>query len=536
MDITEKDARLRYFYLIDTNSLAQKVSDKLEPTADPKTLFDLIFRQMEQSCERYLNFVWSPNSFNNSGKPDIYSNPILRIVLKHHCILHGFLSAVEKDSQNRDCIKISGAKDTMLHCGYFYTNFYREKPTYMPDNYNVEAIDSLPQVYNQYKNRFNKYSDSYSYKILINHCQDFCNNFPNVSRYEGSWACFIYTMPEVLTLNRTIGNFQNPQSKTPGKYNKSLIKYYNNLFSCYKKWYYQNNLTLEDKILFESAMEPIYGFRFFFYASKLIHKIHTAPIHDTDLTYKDLEGTAMLKLILQAAQLPIIYNRSVFLEHAIRSVLSSQFLKSQNYQESSCILFTRLSKKAVPKELLSLSGMEHIRIYLQKLTYVALPLLEDIWDVIIYKLNHNSSSKDKFCINIDTYRSYLTENYMAIASDYSWYFEKDSEEQMSEFSQDSFYEKLTSANIETIYQEFCFPSVKYSAFETDSFQDLLLGYFKKERFINPKPELYQQYMSFMAEGEASVNKGIYNDELKFFKHHAEAILAYAESLMPLKKQ
>lgn len=534
MDVTEKDARLRYFYLIDTDSLAQKIGVQLKPTEAPNILFDSIFEQMKQSCERYLNFIWSPNSFNNSSKPDIYSHPILQIVLKHHCILHGFLSAVEKDSQNRERIKISGAKDAMLHCGYFYTNFYKENPISAPNNYSIETDNQLSQRYNQYKKRFNNYSDSYSYDILISRCKDFCNDFPNVSRYEGSWACFIYTMPEVLTLNRTIGNFQNPQPKAHGKYNKSLIKYYNNLFSCYKEWYYHNNLTLEDKILFESAMEPIYGFRFFFYASKLIHKIHTASIHDTDLTYKDLEGTAMLQLILQAAQLPIIYNRSVFLEHAIRSVLSSKFLKSQNYQESSRSLFTRLSKKAVPKELLSLSGMEHIRIYLQRLKYVVLPLLEDIWDVIIYKLNHNSSFKDKFCINIDTYRSYLTENYMAIASDYSWYFEKDKEEQMSEFSQDNFYEKLTSANIETIYQEFYFPAVKYSGFETDSFQDLLLGYFKKERLVNPEPNLFQQYMHFMAKGEASVNKGILNDELNFFKHHTQAILTYAENLMPLK--
>ncbi len=530
MDIKEKDARLRYFYLIDTDPLTERIAAELksEQNANPEILFDSIFKHIKQLCERYLNFIWSPNSFNNSDNFDIGLSQILQDVLKYHCILHGFLSAVEKDSQNRERIKISGAKDAMLQCGYFSTNFYKNNPASASNNDNID--ENLSQRYNQRKKSFNTNSDSYSYSILINRCQDFCNDFPNVSACEGNWACFIYTMPEVLTLNKTINNFQNSQSKVHNKYNKSLIKNYNKLFSCYKEWYYRHNLTLEDKILFESAMEPIYGFRFFFYASKLIHKMHTASFQDTDLTYKDLEGTAMLRLIQQTAQLPVIYNRSVFLAYAIRSVLSGKTLESQNHQESSNSLFTTLSARAVPKELLILSGMEHIRVYLQKLKYVALPLLEDIWDVIIYKLNQNLSPKDNLYINIETYRSCLTDNYSAIANDYSRLFEKDTKEKKSVFRETNFYEELNFPDIDTIYQDFCFPAAEYSTSETASFKNLLSGYFKKERFTSPEPDLYQQYKPFMVENKFP--RGIFNNELKLFNQHTGAILAYAKTLTP----
>lgn len=518
MEVNEKDAYIKYFYLIDTENLVEKIRARLTSDISLEKSFDIIFDEIENSCEQYLDFIWSPNSFNNSTTCNKNSKMILDMVLKHHCILCGFLSAVKEYSLKEDRIKISAKNDSMLRCGYFYTKFFTKKPSPTSDNEkifsNIYQEPNIYQEYNQRKKYFNQYSYLYSYNILKNHCQSFQNDFLMVPRYEGNWARFIYMNPAVFTFNKSIEKHPN-----------TMIKNYENLFLDYKNWYYKNNLSIEDKLLFESAIEPIYGFRFFFYALQLIHRIYTAPVHTTNITLKDLEGSLILNFIQKTAQLPIIYNRCVFLEHAVHSILISKSLKSQDYREKHNSLFSHLSQKMSPKEMLLSSGLEHIMIYLQNLKYVALPLLENLWDVVIYKLNQ---SVDNFCIDMNVYRSYIAKNYMIITEDYSQYIGKE-----EVLNKNILYKKIASKNIETMYKDFCFftKDKKYSTYEYDSFKELLSEYLKKERFTTPEVDLYHQFMFSFTKSKTSENKYFFNDELNFHKRHVENIFSYAKDII-----
>lgn len=255
------------------------------------------------------------------------------------------------------------------------------------------------------------------------------------------------------------------------------------------------------------------------------------------MSLKDLEGQITLNLIQQTAQLPVIYNRSVFLEHAISSVLASKFLNSQDYQENCRSLFSTTSRKPSSKISLLSTGQMHMESYLQKLKHVALPLLEDLWDVITYKLNDNTLYTGSPCINMETYRTYIQKNYAAMSADYTWYFEN--EERLHGLNEDYLYQKAASENIETMYQSWEFLSSgnksstslqkQHSSYERNSFQHLLFDYFKKERFTVQQKDLYQQLMSpFSTDSIEDISK--HTNILNFQKYHRENIFSFAESL------
>lgn len=127
----------------------------------------------------------------------------------------------------------------------------------------------------------------------------------------------------------------------------------------------------------------------------------------------------LLSLIRQASRLPVIYDKSVFLDHAISSVIKGRYLKDWEYRGKSTSLFSSTSREPVSKQLLVTSGFEQIRKYFQKLKYLAIPLLENVWDALTDKLNQNIHC---FHINTDTYLSYIHKNCTTTGCDYSHFF------------------------------------------------------------------------------------------------------------------
>ena len=108
----ERNALLKYFYLIDTERLAENVNDKLHHSTAPGEMFQVMFSEIKKTCEKYIEFIWSPYSFNYPGSSREVKAPSYSFdeILKNHCILHGFQSAVKEKADGS--IKISGGKDS----------------------------------------------------------------------------------------------------------------------------------------------------------------------------------------------------------------------------------------------------------------------------------------------------------------------------------------------------------------------------------------------------------------------------------------
>lgn len=503
----ERNALLKYFYLIDTERLAENVNDKLHHSTAPGEMFQVMFSETKKACEKYTEFIWSPYSFNYPGGSRAVKDPGYSFdeILKNHCILHGFQSAVKEKADG--AIKISGGKDSQLRKGCFGTGHFKDKPAPVSDD--SDSDKTIYQNYNEYKHRFHNHPNSYSYCILKKSCTKSCTDFPTVPSHDGNWGCFIFTNKRVLTLDNNISSHSG-----------AVLKNYGKLFEDSVQWPQIHGLLPEDSLLFESAMERIYGFHFFSYAAKLLHKVHTdsSSLVDGGITYKDLEGTMLLNVIQQAARLPAVYSRSFFLEYAIDSVMRSKYPKDHEYQEKPASLFSHISKN--PASLISLltSGFEHIRKYLQKLSCVALPLLCSVWDSLTDELNRKGGHLH---INIDTYRNYIQKNLPSMHKDHSHYFQPEKPSDSAE----------RSGNTDPIWQDFSFKGTLSTKYERDSFTTLLFDYLNTDRLI-PHPNLYHMLTPYQ---DKIKELGKHTEELNFYKSHFENILSFAESItLPIK--
>lgn len=524
MESFEKEARLKYFYLIDTEKLINNIEENLKTQnlSSPDLIFDTIFSEIKTICNPYIQFISSSDSFDN---PEFYNNYLDQIkflqceILKNHCIVHGFLTAINKLDSEEKRIKISGANDYNLRQGYFKTDYFQNK---LPLKDAKESLNvNIFQEYDQHKKRFNKNINLRSYNILRNcHCgsgdeiiddTNSNNNFINVHRHNGNWGCFIYTNPTVRTLD---------QSK--GKKPKNFITNYENLLTECIKWCHDNELLFEDKLLFECKMESIYGFSFFIYAAQLLDRIHSSPSDEKIITLKDLEGSLMLELIQKTAQLPIVYNHSFFLEYAIQSVLASRRLRTQNFRSKPNSLFEYVSTASASKEQLIISGFHDISMYLQKLRFV-IPLLEDLWDVAINNLNENNLSS---YIDIKSYRSYISSNYPMITQNYTSYMED--KKKLSQINEKTF-RNTNSAKTDMLYREYKF--MLLSSGIRSNLSNLLSDYFDKVKKIPVESaNLYEHVL---------LNPGLPPEKLppsqtngaNFLKTYTENILSFAETLV-----
>lgn len=524
MELFEKEARLKYFYLIDTEKLINNIKENLktQKLSTPDLIFDTIFSEIKAICAPYIQFIFSVDSFNN---PEFYNDNLAQInflqckILKNHCIIHGFHTAISELDSKEKPIKISGANDYNLRRGYFKTDYFEKK--LQSKDAKEPVSENIFQDYNQYKDRFKKNIDLRSYNILKNcHCDpdgkltkynpNSTDNFLKVHRHNGNWGCFIYTNDKVRTLEHS-----------KGKRSKNFITNYGKLLKECINWCHDNKLLSEDKLLFECKMESIYGFSFFIYAAQLLDKIHMSSSNDEELTLKDLEGRLMLELIQNTAQLPIVYNRSFFLEYAIQSVLASKYLRAQNFRSKSNSGFEYVSATSVPKKDLIISGFHDISMYLQKLKYVV-PLLEDLWDVAVNKLNKNNSSS---YIDINSYSSYISSNYAKIAQDYTLLMED--KKILSQINKETF-KNITTPETNMLYREYEFMSLSSSI--RNNFSRLLSDYFDKiNKIPTESTNLYEHVLLHPSLSSREKLRSKTN-EANFLKVYTENVLLFAETI------
>lgn len=246
-----------------------------------------------------------------------------------------------------------------------------------------------------------------------------------------------------------------------------------------------------------------------------------SPSNEKEVTLKDLEGSLMLKLIQKTAQLPIVYNRSFFLEYAIQSVLAAKHLRAQNFRSKTNSLFEHLSFAPTSKESLIINGFRDIFMYLQKLKF-AIPLLEDLWDVAINNLNENDSSSH---IDIKNYCSYISSNYTKIAQDYSLLMED--KKRLSQINAETF-RNIKPINTDILYREYKFMSLSSNI--RNNLSKLLSDYFDNIKKIPTETaNLYEHVL---------LNPGLppeklfpsHTNEANFLKTYTANILSFAETI------
>lgn len=397
MENTQKQKdMINYLFLIDTEAVIQKVKTEVRTSKDPYNntmvfhdIFKIIYNHPE--CKPYWDFFTSENSFNHTKKPDFVSVRggfyiFMKVILRNHCILHGLNQTLKR--RNETPVEISFANDKAVHAGHL-------RPQTRSD---FSYIKYSPQCYYQHKQRLIKHPYYYSCKLI----QDISatkEDYPSVPPYAGTWVRFLFTNSIVSYFNRSIGK-------------RSSIKYYENLKREVSKE--SSELNTEDQVLFKSAMENIYGFSFFQSVSELLRQVYdknTQPQKGFRFSYHDIEGAVLQNLIEQTAQLPFTYNRYFFLEYAIFSIRSSEILEDDIKTLNKNALFDHVTTSSPSLNQLILDGLSKAEHYLRQLHYIVIPLLENLWDIVMDSLKEE--------ITLESYCNYIRQYSHLLCADFS---------------------------------------------------------------------------------------------------------------------
>lgn len=453
--VSEKYYRLKYFYLIDINKCINTIKkseiyQKYNPakTDDIASLFQYIFSEMITASGDYFNYLQVNHYYFSRDALDPYTNCLYylcEVSLFHHCLIHGFISSTNYDSVSKYClfdekssfiykannsskkemIKLSATTEDDILSGYLKSSPILTKQ----DNFS----DKRYATYNSMYHRFWEYDAScnpnqntiskataiskeelYSKKILK------YNYFPGETLsakssqaievekiYSNAVLYLLRECPAARKLDRSI-NKNNTSSK--------IIQNYNALIKETKDWKKNNSLSQMDTILFDAYVEKIYGIYLYSSIHPLINQISSntsniASDHENssgkyDLTILNSQGL-WSTIRHYVSLLPITYNRALFLECACRATINTKYPKIEKPDKGTTIIGTRDTSLNYEDKYLS-TALVLIGNYFRRLLYITLPILEDLWDVIINELN----------IDFRHYQSYIKKYYKLINYNY----------------------------------------------------------------------------------------------------------------------
>lgn len=420
-------AKLKYFYLIDVNSIVDKIKEtetykdfKRKANASADDLFLAIFAEIIHVAQPYCGFLLSenhitpPSIFNELPEIKIDKIPnrfLCEFSLFHHCIISSFITQVEKhpitSKRYGDSIRLSGSNEDELTQGYFAFADSTVDPNSNQANdvlaYEDPEQDSKSQrFYSRYVQycKNNKPLDNgqryYSKQILNMHSSTVINGANDrltVKRWIGNPCLFLF-------IDRTVKDFDKELVSTKSSADDMLNKY-QKLAQKYIQWH--NGLLFEtDKILFNHFIEKYYHFSSYYYMNKLLQ-----DIDDPSSTISKLNSPTFLDLTAKYIyRLPITYNRSIFLKYAIDALTDSTNLHSTFPSDPN----TRLKYDGhMANDKYTLAALDLYGDYLRALHHIAIPLVTDLWIAITNALHLESKH----------YEGYILSHFNTITFDYT---------------------------------------------------------------------------------------------------------------------
>lgn len=386
MNTSILDAQLKYFFLIDTEQITEQICKEF-PTIGSSETFSYIFDRIMSSTKLYSRYLSTDlktykNFFSNVGSSNNFSKkvPMLKLLqntLLNNLVLHSYF---ELFTQNRANVSISAPNSNALKKD-FYGNveklqgdadsqqFYRRKGYVQNTIFPKAFIELL--------------SGTTTWKSI------------NVKPTYGTTCDFIIT-------NRYVSTFDKKVEEQYLRGN-SIITAYNNLYNQY--YISQKNLKSSlSRLTFCLQMNTVYGFDFFHYISQYLNQIHQLPSLDKKFSLKNLAGENLLSIISQVADLPLFYNKHVFLEYAFQELENSTDFSSAYYEcsSSSAALILNLPPKTPAQE--TEGAFYLLRNFFQTLTNITIPVLLSLWKVIITKLLSEG------CLSENDFAEYIKNN------------------------------------------------------------------------------------------------------------------------------
>lgn len=395
--------QLQYFYLFNVdqivNSIIEKISGKNMDSPDLlEVIFKQVFQEVSHRSSRYGSFLDLDSSsiFFGEDRSDYQIRGIFQLMyltLQNNCILNAFFHELACNSSS---ITITGKNEPSIkHSITDMIHGHHRKN--LPGEVRSQFFDSRKKILNSNK-------DSYAAAIIndMNNDNGGATDKFHISalQYLAPTANFLFTEDSCTKFSTSLKN------------NKYVIDNYNKVWNTFQEQ--QNNYSTNmDKLIFESEINAVFGFSFFYSILKYVNKIHSINLSE-EKTLKDLEGQPFFEIILQASNLPLFFNKEVFLKYTCYAFLNSRNLDYSYFEESANSVMTR-SATLLPKQQQILNCLNLMRRFFQILNTITIPLLYSLWEVVINEL---SQKHNQFSVIMDVYENYLSYNYASINYNY----------------------------------------------------------------------------------------------------------------------
>ena len=451
--LDEQGYILKYFYLIDPESLADSILKSLngekqfhlnEETVD--TFFQTVLDQLYAYAEQYVKFI-PTNSFRDSffgegsrssvtrdSLKDLSAfSYLLKLCLYNYCISEGFFYYFDKEhlpdpnidfdkkylaDPDNGFSKLSGMNQDFLYSGFF------ELPRKNSEcNSSTDADDPKFQRWHNLLKKFHASCKNNSFASSV------INSFPvrKIEEENYLYVPNIYKAPVSIyfTCNSLYQFSRNLASSTPGCLrgsNKSYNDLHNSLINSFPEKHVFSSKT--DTYIYQTLNERFFGFSTVSYIAKLLDKLYDCK-KDSDEFLTKYKGNAFETLLANLATCPLVYSRHLFFEYALKALNGNNAPETHYLRTSpSAIISKSTPQKSFTEVEQTSKGIILIEQYFHVLNYMVLPMLSALFKTTLAHLKpsilNNAESNYSDPDKLTTYfRMYIDKHYALLTTDYT---------------------------------------------------------------------------------------------------------------------
>lgn len=422
--------QLKYLYFIDTDAVTSKIENSLSaarsktPSESFKIIFDCVCSAAGQYTEYLIPGIGGKTFFGLTSDADFIDAEaellhIIKNSLQNNLILYSYFDLLQNNSVP---VRVTAAHSASIRKGYKHysttdniTNEDKENADSVQFTKRKNITNGLPTLTSLIR--------SFHSDGSIEKCEDSVKDknakktpIISVIPVYATLCDFLVTHHSVTSFTRSLQNSPTNQST------RTCINLYNNLY----KDYYRSLNTITDKtskVIFGSQVNMLYGFNFFYYAARYLHFLHELPVKSNSFTLKDIDGQSFYNSMQTLSELPLFYNKHVFLEYALLAFEVNDEIACYYLDTTSSVFQGRYMVKDKNKSHRTQMAITLFDHFVQTITQITFPILLSLWMVTIDNLlNRGFFSKDTLKTTLE---GYINANFINdVSSDATCYTSK----------------------------------------------------------------------------------------------------------------
>lgn len=431
--LLEQEYILKYFYLLDPDTIATEVHSELEQKGIVKldidsenielffhTLFDHVYTHAYQ----YVKFIPTTGFMDSffgeiTAEQDKDDNfywllsalaALLKLSLYNYCISEGFFHYLEQDYFYNDpkrCSPLSVKYEDYFNSGFFSNPDYKKST-----DLNSDPTDDRRQNWWYHKNNVKGKNKQDFIHFVFNDCKKIVT-----STSSEIYVPWIYKFP-IYTYFK--GNAVNALSHNLSSHTKSATR---TTLSLYAQLYDEllhapknaHSFSATDAYLFHTLNERYFGFSTFSYITDISSDIDGSKT-DLESVPSKFAGTDFNNLLENLALCPLVYSRHFFLHYALEALKDNDTLETKYLQYTPQSMMTRSGPNKVLNNIQkSLRGKELLEQFFQTLNQMVLPIFSALWKTTLQHLVPDFMRKEP----TQYFQSYIEKHLRLLTADFT---------------------------------------------------------------------------------------------------------------------